>query len=233
MVESAPSTSAARLSKIFWQLEDFAAPPPKPKPVVVEPVEEVEAAELEPERISMTQAEFDSHIEAARKDGAAQGQQVAESALHTQYEACMATLVNGLREENKQRYAVVERAADAFVQAVVQSVVQLTKIAPELLHGVQCDLVNEAAGFVQECEGSVTVVCGAADATLLRGILGEGKEVLIDVQDGIAAGTLHIVTAENSILLDAQQWQNSVVEKLVKTVKALSQQGIAKKKVGG
>lgn len=228
MVEPASSSSAVGLSKLFWQLEDFGAPPPKPKPKVVEPVEEAEEVEPEPARISMTQVEFENHLEAARKEGAQQGQHTAEVALQKQYEAYMATLVDGLREENKQRYAVVERASEAFVQTVVKSVAQLTKLPPELLRGVQSDLVAEAADFIGACEGSVTVVCCAEDAALLRGILGEGKEVLIDVQDGISAGTLHIMTAENSILIDTQQWQNSVVEKLVKTVTALAQQGMSK-----
>lgn len=224
-----PLSSAQRLSRLFYELEDFGAPPPKP-PVapVVETEEAAEEKEPEPDRVSLLQIEFDAHIAAARQEGIAQGRAETEEALRAQYEAYVATLVDGLRQENQRRYAVVEQAADAFVQTVVESVTQLTQLPPEVLQGVQRNLVADAADFVRECEGRVRVVCSAHDAPLLKGILGEDAESEIDVQEDVAAGNIHIVTAGNSILIDTQQWQHAVLEKLVKTVTALAQQGMSK-----
>lgn len=223
-----PLSSAQRLSRLFYELEDFGAPPPKPVAPVVETEEAAEEKEPEPDRVSLLQIEFDAHIAAARQEGIAQGRAETEEALRAQYEAYVATLVDGLRQENQRRYAVVEQAADAFVQTVVESVTQLTKLPPEVLQGVQRNLVADAADFVRECEGRVRVVCSAHDAPLLKGILGEDAESEIDVQEGVAAGNIHIVTAGNSILIDTQQWQHAVLEKLVKTVTALAQQGMSK-----
>lgn len=225
---SEPEQTAGNISKFFFELEDFGAPPPKPKLPEPEPALVTVEAEPEPERISLTIAEFEARIATAQKEGARQGSEETSEALRQKYEATFATIIDEFKAENSLRYAAVEQAAEAFVGTVVACVSSLTRLEPDALKGLERDLNSDVAGLVEECEGKVTLSCNTQDAPLLQGILGNHQDVLIDAKDGVDAGVIRIVSADNSILVDTQQWHNDVVQKLIKTVTALAQQGMNK-----
>lgn len=207
------------------ELEDFGADL-NATPVVVKQPEPEEDAEPDPNLVSMTPEQVEELRAAAFQDGFEKGAAEKEEALRVAYTASFSALETAFLTEDARRDTALKAAADSFVSTVVDIVAQLAALHEDVLEGVRRDLVADAAAFVRDCEGAVTVRCGPVDGPRLQAIFRDSATVRIEMVPEQAEGAISIASPANTIVIDPQQWRKSVTEKIVAAVTALAKQRI-------
>lgn len=207
------------------ELEDFGADL-NATPVVVKQPEPEEEPEPDLDLVSMTPEQLEELKAAAFQEGFEKGSAEKEEALRVAYTSNFSALEAEFLAEDARRDEALKTAADSFVSTVVDIVAQLAALHEDVLEGVRRDLVADAAAFVRDCEGAVTVRCGPVDGARLQEIFRDSAAVRIEMVPEQAEGAISIASSANTIVIDPQQWRKSVTEKIVAAVTALAKQRI-------
>jgi flagellar assembly protein FliH len=220
-----PEVSVVQGSGRPIELEDFGADL-NDAPVVIKQPEPEEAPEPDPDLVSMTAEQVEELRAAAFQEGFEKGSVEKEEALRVAYTGSFSSLEAAFRAEDARRDEALQTAAESFVGTVVDIVAQLAALHADVLEGVRRDLVADAAAFVKECEGAVTVRCGPVDGARLQEIFKDSAAVRIEMVPELAEGAISIASSANTIVIDPRQWRKSVTEKIVAAVTALAKQRI-------
>lgn len=221
---AAPATGNGVPLRALFELEDFGAAPGLDAESLAAANLPADEPEPDPNLVTIHRDDIASMREAAFREGQAQGARTTEEALRAEFAAHLTSLAAAFEAESIRRHQVVENATHSFVAAVVAIVRSLTALDATVLAGLQRDLLADAACFANECEGAVTLRCRESDADSLRSLAGADGRIRIETVPDSEPATVSIVSTANSIVIDPEQWRQSVADKIVTAVTALAGQ---------
>ncbi|GBQ24659.1 hypothetical protein AA12717_1852 [Gluconacetobacter sacchari DSM 12717] len=210
-------------------LEDFGAAPGLDTDGIAATDAASAEPELDPNLVTIHRDDIASMRDAAFREGQAHGAREREETLHAEFAARISALATSFEAESIRRQQVVADATGSFVATVVAIIRGLTALDGTVLEGLERDLVADAACFAKDCEGDVTIRCQQADARSLQPLIGAEGRIRIDIVPDTEPATIGIVSAANSIVIDPEQWRQSVADKIVTAVAALAGQRAAQR----